>query len=90
MKPHSVGFDEMAEENILTINLAGQVVAGTARRHSEVYIHSEIFRARQDVDAVIHTHPTHTVAFSATGRPLRPISQGGAASATACRFIAIR
>lgn len=79
MKPHSVGFEEMAEDNVLTIDLAGEVVAGTARRHSEVYIHSEILRARQDVNAVIHTHPTHTVAFSATGRPLRPISQGGAA-----------
>ena len=53
-------------------------MAGTARRHSEVYIHSEIFAARPDVDSVIHTHPTHTVAFSATGRRLRPMSQGGA------------
>ena len=79
MKPHSVGFEEIAEVNILTLDLAGQVVAGTARRHSEVYIHSEIFRARQDVNVVIHTHPTHTVALSATGRALRPISQGAAA-----------
>ena len=55
------------------------MVAGATRRHSEVYIRSEIFRARRDVNAVVHTHPTHTVAFSATGRPLRPISQGGAA-----------
>jgi L-fuculose-phosphate aldolase len=78
MKPHSVGFGEITGENILTIDLAGQVVAGTARRHSEVYIHSEIFAARPEVTAVIHTHPTHTVAFSATGRRLRAISQGGA------------
>jgi ribulose-5-phosphate 4-epimerase/fuculose-1-phosphate aldolase len=78
MKPHSVGFGEITEANVLTIDLAGHVVAGTARRHSEVYIHSEIFAARPDVNSVIHTHPTHTVALSATGRRLRPISQGGA------------
>jgi L-fuculose-phosphate aldolase len=48
-----------------------------------VYIHSEIFRARPDVGAVIHTHPTHTVALSHTGRPLRPLSQGGAIFADA-------
>lgn len=78
MKPHSVGFGEITPENILTIGLDGEVVAGTARRHSEVYIHSEIFAARPDVAAVIHTHPTHTVAFSNTGRPMRAWSQGGA------------
>ena len=58
-------------ENILTIDLEGNVVAGTARRHSEVYIHSEIFKVRPDVNCVIHTHPPYAVALSATGRPLR-------------------
>ncbi len=78
MKPHSIGLDEITPDNILTIGLDGAVVAGTARRHSEVFIHSEIYRARADVGAVIHTHPTHTVAFSATGHALRPLCQGGA------------
>jgi L-fuculose-phosphate aldolase len=81
MKPHSFGFDEMTLENIVTCNLAGEKVAGGGPRHSEVFIHSEIFRARPDVMSVIHTHPTYTVAFSATGRPLRPISQPSAAFA---------
>ena len=42
MKPHSVGLDEITPDNILTIDLDGHVVAGTARRHSAVYIHSEL------------------------------------------------
>ena len=78
MKPHSVGLDEITPDNILTIDLEGDVVAGTAKRHSEVYIHSEIYRVRADVGAVIHTHPTHAVALSNTGRPIRALSQGGA------------
>jgi L-fuculose-phosphate aldolase len=78
MKPHGVGFDEVTFSNVLTIDLRGDVVEGDARRHSEVFIHSEIFRARSDVRAVIHTHPTHLVALSATGKPLRALCQGGA------------
>jgi L-fuculose-phosphate aldolase len=78
MKPHSVGLDEIALENILTIDLDGNVVAGTARRHSEVYIHSEIFRKRPDVHCVVHTHPPFCVALSATGRPMRCYSQPSA------------
>jgi L-fuculose-phosphate aldolase len=78
MKPHSIGLDEITPENILTIDLDGNVVAGTARRHSEVFIHSEIFRARADVNCVIHTHPPYSIALSATDRPLRAYSQPGA------------
>src|SRR4029077_14912238 len=78
MKAHSIGLDEITMQNILTIDLEGDVVAGTARRHSEVYIHSEIFRARSDVNCVIHTHPTYSIALSATGRALKCYSQPGA------------
>jgi L-fuculose-phosphate aldolase len=78
MKAHSIGLDEITMANILTIDLEGNVVAGTARRHSEVYIHSEIFKTRPDVNCVIHTHPTYSIALSATGRPLKCYSQPGA------------
>ncbi len=78
MKPHSVGLDEITLANILTIDLEGNVVAGTARRHSEVYIHSEIYKARADVSCVLHTHPPYAVALSATVRPLKCYSQPSA------------
>jgi L-fuculose-phosphate aldolase len=78
MKPHSVGLDEITPGNILTIGLDGNVVAGRARRHSEVFIHSEIYRARADVGCVIHAHPPHCVALSGSGRPLKALSQPGA------------
>jgi L-fuculose-phosphate aldolase len=78
MKAHSIGLDEITPANILTIDLEGNVVAGTARRHSEVYIHSEIFKTRPDVNCVIHTHPDYATALSSTGRGLKCYSQPGA------------
>ena len=79
MKPHSQGLDEITPENIVLCNLAGEKVGGGGKRHSEVYIHSEIYKVRPDVMSVIHTHPTHAVALSATGKALLPISQPAAA-----------
>jgi ribulose-5-phosphate 4-epimerase/fuculose-1-phosphate aldolase len=77
MKAHSIGLDEITQDNILTIDMEGEVQAGTAKRHSEVYIHSEILRIRPDLNAVIHTHSTHLTALSATRLALQPLSQGG-------------
>ena len=79
MKPHSFGFDEITIENMVVCNLEGEKVAGGGRKHSEVFIHSEIYKARPDVHSVVHAHPTYSVALSATGKSLLPISQPSAA-----------
>jgi L-fuculose-phosphate aldolase len=77
MKPATIGLEEMTSENIITVDLDGQRVAGAMPRHNEVYIHSEVLRARPDINCVIHTHPEHVVAFSSLGKPLAAISNDG-------------
>ena len=62
-------------------NLEGEKVGGGGRKHSEVYIHSEIYKARSEINSVIHTHPTYAVALSATSQALEPISQPAVAFA---------
>src|SRR5258707_6193716 len=70
MKPHSVGLDELTMENILTIDLDGNVVAGTSRRQSGGSIHSEIFQARAGVENVSHNPTRPSVGLSASGPAL--------------------
>jgi ribulose-5-phosphate 4-epimerase/fuculose-1-phosphate aldolase len=78
MKPAGIGLEEMTDENIITVDLEGIKVAGTAGRHNEVFIHSEVLRARPDINAVIHTHAAYCVAFSSLGKPLLAVSNDGA------------
>ena len=77
MKPGCIGVEEMTPDNIITVDIEGEKVAGDWPRHNEVYIHSEVMRARPDINCVIHTHPEHVVAFSSLGKPLAAISNDG-------------
>jgi len=43
------------------------------RHYSERFIHGEIYKARPDVMAVIHSHAPPLIPFGATGAPLKPI-----------------
>jgi len=70
MKPAGIGIEEMRPDNIITVDIEGRKVDGTMPRHNEVFIHSEVMRARSDVQCVIHSHPMHAVAFSSLDRPL--------------------
>jgi L-fuculose-phosphate aldolase len=77
MKPAGIGLEEMTADNIITVDIAGKKVEGSMSRHNEVFIHTEVLRARPDIQAVIHTHPPHAVAFSSLGRPLLPVGNDG-------------
>jgi L-fuculose-phosphate aldolase len=77
VKPAGIGLGEMTPEAALLCGLDGAVVEGTGRLHREQPIHAAIYRAREDVGAVVHTHPPNTVAFSASDAAFIVVSQDG-------------
>src|SRR5688572_19610431 len=78
MKAHTIGLEEITPDNLITVNMEGEKVAGSMPRHLEVFIHSEILRVRSDVKAVVHTHAPFATTFSSLGQPLRPVGHDGA------------
>jgi L-fuculose-phosphate aldolase len=65
-------------EDIVAIDLDGQLVEGTARPPLEFHIHSSIYRARPDVNAVMHTHPRWSTFLTMVGATYQPVYGQGA------------
>jgi HCOMODA/2-hydroxy-3-carboxy-muconic semialdehyde decarboxylase len=49
------------------------VTANAPRLNGERYIHCETYKARPDVQSVVHTHDLAVIPFGLTGTPLRPV-----------------
>jgi L-fuculose-phosphate aldolase len=64
-------------DDIVAVNLDGDLVEGTARPPLEFHIHSEVYRARADVHAVMHTHPQWSTFLTMTGTPYKPVYAQG-------------
>ena len=77
MKASTLGFEEIGREQVILVSWDGEVLAGEGRRHTEYPIHTELIRAREDVNAVVHTHAPWAVAFASTGEELLPLSHEG-------------
>jgi L-ribulose-5-phosphate 4-epimerase len=77
MKPNGLGLDEIQPEDILVLDLAGNLLGGPHGVHLEHPIHGEILRARPDVQAVVHTHPHYSVALGASQFDLQPLTAHG-------------
>lgn len=63
--------------DIVTTDMDGGLLEGSARPPLEFHIHSEIYRARPDVGAVIHMHPRWTTLLTMTGIPYAPVYAQG-------------
>ncbi|HWE34263.1 MAG TPA: class II aldolase/adducin family protein [Solirubrobacteraceae bacterium] len=71
LKGSGLGFEEVTAEDVILLSWDGEILDGTAGRHIEYPIHTEIMRRRDEVNAVVHSHPLHSVAFAATGWPMK-------------------
>jgi ribulose-5-phosphate 4-epimerase/fuculose-1-phosphate aldolase len=85
MKASGLGFEEVAERDVLLVAEDGSVLAGEGPRHSEYPIHTELLRARPDANSVVHVHPRHAIALAAAGRPLQVFSHVGGVFAAGLR-----
>jgi ribulose-5-phosphate 4-epimerase/fuculose-1-phosphate aldolase len=65
----------VSSADILTFDLASTECGGDTRTlYLERFIHSEIYRARSDVQAIVHSHSPATIPFGAVkGVTLQPI-----------------
>jgi ribulose-5-phosphate 4-epimerase/fuculose-1-phosphate aldolase len=65
--------DQIQPEDMAVIDLEGRHLAGDHPPPGERFIHTAIYRARPDVQAVVHTHQPMATAMSIGEVPILPI-----------------
>jgi len=71
MKRKGVGLEEVVPADVQIFDLDGRKLDGDGGVHLEVPLHTEVYKVRPDVGAVIHTHPLWALALGAVETPLR-------------------
>jgi ribulose-5-phosphate 4-epimerase/fuculose-1-phosphate aldolase len=64
-------------DELLTLDLDGNVLEGEGRPAVEVAMHLGVYRRRPDVQAIARTHSRAAAVFSAVGRPIRAVHRFG-------------
>jgi L-fuculose-phosphate aldolase len=67
----------LSVDDIVAVNFDGQLIEGTDRPPIEFYIHAELYRARPDVNAVVHTHPQWSTFLTMAGVPYQKVYAQG-------------
>jgi 3,4-dihydroxyphthalate decarboxylase len=74
--PGELGVRYTTARQILEVDLDGKAIGAVEaglESPIEVFIHTAIYRARPEVNAVVHVHPTAVVLFTICNKPLLPL-----------------
>jgi len=73
LTPSGVSKGFFSEEEILKVDYDGNLLEGRGKATREIDMHLGIFKARPDVNGVVHAHPPTATAFACTSRNFRRI-----------------
>jgi len=65
--PSGMSKGMLHEDDLIVIDFSGKVVSGYRKPSSEYRLHTTIYEARPDVNAVIHAHPPLCTALTVAG-----------------------
>ncbi|MCG3212675.1 MAG: L-ribulose-5-phosphate 4-epimerase UlaF [Anaerolineae bacterium] len=71
IKPSGVLFDQLTSENLVVVDLQGNVVEGELKPSVDTASHLYVYRHRDDVHGMVHTHSPYATSFAIRGEPLR-------------------
>ena len=70
IKRKGLGLDEVEPGDVIPLDLEAENAHDSPEMHLEAALHTEVYRLRPDVGAVIHGHPPYATALGATGAKL--------------------
>jgi L-ribulose-5-phosphate 4-epimerase len=70
IKPSGVRFEDLKSEDMVVVDLEGNLIEGSRKASSDTASHLYIYRHRDDVGGIVHTHSRYATAFAALGQPI--------------------
>jgi len=67
IKPSGVSYDDMRADDMVVVDLDGNIVEGHLKPSSDTATHLELYKAFPGIGGVVHTHSTYATAWAQAG-----------------------
>lgn len=68
IKPSGVDYDTLTPDDLVVVDLSGNIVEGSFRPSSDTPTHIELYRAFPALGGIVHTHSTYATAWAQAGK----------------------
>lgn len=70
IKPSGIKFEDLTPENMVVVNLMGEIVESDYKASSDTASHCYIYRHMPHVHGIVHTHSRYATAFATLARDI--------------------
>nr|WP_288452237.1 L-ribulose-5-phosphate 4-epimerase [uncultured Anaerostipes sp.] len=70
IKPSGVEYDKMKQDDIVLVDLEGNILEGNLKPSSDLETHLEFYRNWPNIGGVVHTHSTWATSFAQAGQDI--------------------
>lgn len=64
IKPSGIAYEELMPDDIVIVDLEGQIVEGALNPSSDTPTHLELYKSFEEISGVAHTHSDYATAFA--------------------------
>lgn len=68
IKPSGVEYEALKPEDMVVVDLNGEVVEGTYKPSSDTATHLELYKAFPQIGGIVHTHSSYATSWAQAGR----------------------
>ena len=72
IKPSGVEYEKLSPENMVVVNLSGEVVEGDLRPSSDTLTHMVLYNAFPNIGGIVHVHSPWATTFAQAGIDIEP------------------
>jgi len=73
IKPSGVDYDKLKPEDLVVVDLEGNIVEGNLKPSSDTPTHLVLYKAFREVGGIVHTHSRWATIFAQAGLPIPPL-----------------
>ena len=70
IKPSGVSYETMKAEDMVVVDLDGNIIEGKLKPSSDTPTHLVLYRNFKEIGAVVHTHSTYATAWAQAGKDI--------------------
>lgn len=73
IKPSGVSYENMSADDMVIVDLNGNVIEGKLKPSSDTPTHIELYKAFPNIGGIVHTHSRWATSFAQAGRSIEPM-----------------